>query len=397
MSCIDVAKVTGQRLLFLGTSTAGWSLAQFQQAAQFAKAHGIDSLLLKVADGANYWYDGIAGYRPIRETIEAEGMGVIPYTYSYGNKYGALDAEINILKSFLQEDGVVCADLETEWNGQTAWASHLASQIQGHGTFLVSTWADPSLQNWTGVLKALNPCVSAYMPQQYNNYLATFWQEFGASGAACLQPTINMTQDFGANDPVAIAKAAHDQGHTAISIWYYETAVANPTLLDQILAAFPEGGQSMSIDLSTPGVSSYYEGSTDIWQCKQTGFAVGHGILSFYQKFGGDALCGITHLGLPLSDEVGVSNHPGVVYQRFERGVLCYDPGHVIDSPPQTGDTYLLHIDKGIGQDPQVAQLALENAQLKAQIMALQALPAVTNLLTINTLASQIVQKSQVQ
>jgi hypothetical protein len=72
----------------------------------------------------------------------------------------------------------------------------------------------------------------------------------------------------------------------------------------------------MSIDLTTPGVSNYFEGSDDVWHCKQTGFLVGHGILSFYRKFGGDALCGLTYLGLPTSNEIGVSGHPGLVYQR---------------------------------------------------------------------------------
>lgn len=364
MICQDVAKITGQHLLFLGTSSASWSLAQFQQAAQFAKAHGIDCLIAKAADGANWWYGGIAGYRQRRDVIKAEGVGCIPYTYSYGNTYGALDAEINILLALLAEpDNVAIADLETEWNGQTTWASHLASRLQGKGTFLVSTWADPNLQNWQGVIKALNPCVSAYMPQQYDNYLASCWPQFAAAGAACLQPTVNMTQDFGPNDPVSIASAAYNQGHTAISVWYYETAAANPSLLDAIYAAFPKGEQPMTINLNTPRVSNYFEASGNVWHCKQTGFLVGHGILSFYQKFGGDALCGLTYLGLPTSNEIGVSGHAGLVYQRFERGVLAYDSQHIIDSPPGAGDVYCMHIDSGLGQDPRISQLQTLIAQ----------------------------------
>lgn len=243
MSCQDVAKVTGQRLLFLGVDTANWALSQFQQAAQFARAHGIDSLILKTADGANWWYGGINGYRQIKDVLQTAGVGVIPYTYSYGNKFNALDAEIDILIALMQDSGVVCADMETEWNGQAGWASHLASRMSPlQGVFLVSTWADPNLQNWQGVLQALSPCVDAYMPQQYNNFLASCWQQFGS---VCLQPTLEMTQDAGANDPVAIAKAAYQRGHTAISIWHYGTAVSNPTLLDQILSAFPKTGGNM--------------------------------------------------------------------------------------------------------------------------------------------------------
>lgn len=377
MICQDIAKITGQRLLFLGTSTAGWSLAQFQQAAQFAKSHGIDSLLVKVADGTYRWYGGLAGYQAIKKVIQDEGVGVVPYTYSYGDKYGSLDSEIDILISYMQDSGVVCADMETEWNGQVGWASHLCSRMSTlQGVFLVSTWADPSIQNWQGVIQALNPCVSAYMPQQYNGYLSTFWQEFGTSGAKCLQPTLDMTQDFGPNDPVALARAAYDHGHTAISIWYYETAVANPTLLDQILAAFPKlEEQSTMIDLSNSVVAFHFDGNNDIWQCKENGLVIGHAILDTYRKFGGDKLCGLTYWGLPTSNEISVPNRPGVVYQRFERVVACYEqPPHSIDNPPgaEQDSVYLLHIDQGLGMDPRIGQLATENAALQNQITTLQ-------------------------
>jgi hypothetical protein len=398
MSCTDTAKITGQHLLFLGVNTMGWSFAQFAQAAQFAKAHDVSSLLLKVADGAYHWYGGMDGYRVRRDIMKGIGVGVIPYIYSYGNKYNVLDAEIDILTSFMQEDGIVCMDAEQEWNGQVAWAQHLCGRMQGLGTFLVSTWADPSLQNWQGVLQALNPCVSAYMPQQYSDYLGTFWPEFANAGAACLQPTLDMTQDFGLNDPVALAKAAYDQGHTAISIWHYDTAIANPELLGQILAAFPKSEEETmtTIDLANSTVASHFTGNADnsIWTCKDNGFLVGHAILDFYRKFGGDALCGLSYLGLPLSNEKNVSGIKGVVYQRFERGVLCYDPNrpHVVDTPPgsEQSSVYLLHIDSGIGQDPRIADLQAQNSALQAEIVALQALPVVANMQQIQTIGQTI-------
>ncbi|HEX3640211.1 MAG TPA: hypothetical protein VHV10_02855 [Ktedonobacteraceae bacterium] len=245
MACQDVANVTGQHLLFLGTETAGWKMNQFTQAAQFAKAHGVDTLILKSADGGNWWYGGMAGYKQRRDVIRGEGVGCIAYTWMYGDTYNFLDGEINILKSFMQEDGAVVADMEVEWNGQAGWARRVTAQLKGYpGLFLVSTWGDPSWQKWQSVLAELNPCVAVYLPQQYNNFLASFWKDF--IGASCLQPTLNMTQDVGPNDPVNIAKLAHNQGHTAISIWHYGTAVANPSLLDQIFSAFPKtvsGGQ----------------------------------------------------------------------------------------------------------------------------------------------------------
>ncbi len=375
-SCNGIAALIGSHLLFLGVGTASWNTTQFIQAADFARSHNVDSLLVKAADGANLWYGGINGFQSIAATIHSRGVGCIPYTYSYCNTFGALDAEIDILLAYMQACGVVVMDAEQEWNGQVSAAQHLCSRMQPvGGTFLVSTWADPNLQNWQGVIQALNPCVSAYMPQQYDDYLASCWTQFGALGAACLQPTINMTQDFGPNNPVNIASSAYSQGHTAISVWYYETAAANPSLLDAIYAAFPKGEQSMVIDLSTPRVSNYFEGSGNVWRCKQTGFLVGHGILSFYQKFGGDALCGLTYLGLPLSNEMGIAGKPGVVYQRFERAVLAWDPQKTLDNPPASGDVYCMHVDSGLGQDPRIAQLQAQIAQLQHPAVAPPAQP----------------------
>lgn len=389
-SCNEIAALLGSHLLFLGVETATWNNIQFMQAADFARSHHVDNLLLKVADGTNLWYGGMSGFKSIASTIHSQGVGCIPYTYSYCNKFGALDTEVGILLAFMQECGVVVMDAEQEWNGQVNAAQHLCSRMQSaQGSFLVSTWADPDLQNWQGVIQALNPCVSAYMPQQYTNYLASCWPQFAAAGAACLQPTIDMTQDFGPNDAVSIAKAAHDQGHTAISVWHYETAAANPSLLDAIYAAFPKGAQAMTIDLTTPRVSNYFESSGDLWHCKQTGFLVGQGILAFYQKFGGDALCGLTYLGLPLSNELPVSGRSGVVYQHFERAVAVYDPGRLIDNPPgSTGSVYLAHIDSGIGEDPRITGLQGQIAALQQSALAMQILQVQAKLQQIVQIAS---------
>lgn len=245
----QLKQITGEHQLFLGIPTYSWSLAQFQEAARFAKAHGVDTLLVKTNEGAlPAWYDGIGGWKAVKRVIQNEGVGAIPYIFSYGNKFGDLDIEIDTMLSYMQNDGVVCMNAEDAWNGQIQWAQHLCGRMQGvPGTFLVSTWADPSLQDWLGVIAALAPCTTAFMPQIYNNFLALpqFWPEFGANGAQWLQPTVNLTQDFGPNDPVAIARDAAGQGHTAISVWYYDTAVANPELLDAVYDAFPKGEQSM--------------------------------------------------------------------------------------------------------------------------------------------------------
>lgn len=363
MTCQDVVKITGQRLLFLGVSTINWSLAQFQQAAQFAKAHKIDSLLIKTADGGNRWYGSLAGWQNIKKVVQAQGVGAIPYTYSYGNKFSALDTEIDLLIEYMQDSGVVCADMEQEWNGQVAWAQHLCTRMKPiAGTFLVSTWGNPNDQAWQGVIQALNPCTDSFMPQQYTNYLASCWPQFGASGAACIQPTVMMTGDFGPNDPVAIARAAHSQGHTALSIWYYELAVANPGLLDQIIAAFPATTTSTpSQPAPTPAgstqptqeddvlqlsaVSTWFTGDDTKWVRKDNPNLYIHGdILKFFRSMGSEqALNGMAYIGLPTSLEIRIPNTKRAIKQSFQRVDVVFDPDRELDNPPITGTCYLPH------------------------------------------------------
>jgi hypothetical protein len=338
-----------QRMLFLGTYTQNWALQDFSTASSFAFAHSIDTLLVKVADGTFSWYGGVEGYKNIRNTIMGEGILCIPYIYSYGNTYGALSSEIALLKDYQGIDGVVCADMETEWNGQTGWAATLNSAMTGSGRFLISTWADPDLQNWQGLLSALDSCVTAYMPQQYDDFLASCWTQFGGRA---LQPSLSMTSEFGQNDPVAIAQQASSQNCEAISIWHYQTAVSNPTLLDQIIAAFPKGGDFMPYTPQSADFSKYFTAvDSDHWTAR-TGFVVQFGIKAFYQTLSrdGDSL---PIVGLPLSNEVYTKvSGTNIVVQKYERAYIVYDHTHVLDSQPGTTDAYLAHID-----DPTIKSL----------------------------------------
>ena len=86
------------------------------------------------------------------------------------------------------------------------------------------------------------------------------------------------------------------------------------------------------------------------WTCTSAGhrFDVHDGILSFYRRFGCGAHNGLTYLGLPLSHETAFPDHPDnhARFQRFERGVVCYDPDHTFDNPPGSGDVYMMHLDR---------------------------------------------------
>jgi hypothetical protein len=132
------------------------------------------------------------------------------------------------------------------------------------------------------------------------------------------------------------------------------------------------------IDLTNGTVASHFTGDNNIWKCKDNGFLIGYGILGFYRKFGGDALCGLTYAGLPKGNERAVPGHPGVVEQEFERITFRYDPNHELDNPPGSGDVYLVHVE----QDPRYVAL-------QSQITALKTLPGADNLKTINSLVAQ--------
>lgn len=138
--------------------------------------------------------------------------------------------------------------------------------------------------------------------------------------------------------------------------------------------------ENMKIDIKTPSVADYFTLQADgSWLCKHPGFdgkqkTIAHGMLSFYQSFGGVALCGLTFLGLPVSNEIPLQ---GVaVRQHFERGVLFYDPQHQLDRPPGSGDVYLAHLYGGPGQDPRVATLTAQVNALTAQLAQPTTVPA---------------------
>ena len=93
-----------------------------------------------------------------------------------------------------------------------------------------------------------------------------------------------------------------------------------------------------------------------VWHCTKTGVALGHAILDFYRSTGDAPYFGLALYGLPRTNEIAVSKSlAGVVLQVFERGVLYYDPAHMLDNPLGTaGAVYPAHID---GAGPAATQL----------------------------------------
>ena len=158
-----------------------------------------------------------------------------------------------------------------------------------------------------------------------------------------------------------------------------------------ILEKLPPEEETVIIDLSTPGVSTYFQavpGNDSQWKCKQTGAILQYGVLNWYRKVGNDALNGLTLAGLPQHNEIPIevlgkeAGYPfkkyagkGIVVVPFERLVAVYDPGHLYDRPPESGPVYTLQLyNGGAGTDPALFKtqallqsLQAELAQLKAQ------------------------------
>ena len=138
------------------------------------------------------------------------------------------------------------------------------------------------------------------------------------------------------------------------------------------------------VELTDPEVAHYFElgPSPHTWRCRSNGKIIQDAMLKFYQGYGNAGLCGLTFLGLPLSNEVYFLPGKPVAKQFFERGVLIYDPDHLIDNPPGSGEVYLLHLyNNGPGQDPQVGVLEqkitdLQKTQNSALLAAIEKIKA---------------------
>jgi hypothetical protein len=131
-----------------------------------------------------------------------------------------------------------------------------------------------------------------------------------------------------------------------------------------------EEDEVISIDLTTPGISNYFTlVNSDQWQCKQNGKIIHGAILDYYRNNGCMPLCGFSSLGLPVSNEIALDAN-GNVKQHFERGVLLYNPSHSLDNPLGAKNVYPAHLYGGPGEDPRLAPLKQQVADLQAKLAA---------------------------
>ena len=237
---LTMAHECGRVVLWVGNEAKEWTPAQFASEAEFARSLGIDSICVKVSDGGLKWYGDAAHLAEIRAAVLAKGCGFIPFIYCYGPKLGTqqIHDECTILAEMMSVCPVVQADMEAEWNGQVAAATLFESLMRPvSGLLSVSTWADPNQQNWQGVIRALAPCVNAWTPQQYTDWLAA--QEVGgqlADMGLTIQPGIDLAPEFGSDHVLSIASQAVARGHYTVYLWETATARNNPALVREVVA-----------------------------------------------------------------------------------------------------------------------------------------------------------------
>ena len=340
----------GPTPLFVGVESQNWQLHDFVAAAQAGKALGVSSLLIKIADGANEWYGGIGGWQSVLSAVAQAGMTSIPYTYNYGNTYGAIQAEVNILVSAMHVCGIVIADMEAEFNGQVTWAEYMSTALKPiSGLFGVTTWADPQQQAWGGVLQALSPCVNFWMPQVYSNNLAGMYHaQYDPYGLPYF-PVVNLGTDFGDNAPIQIAK---DSNSPIVGFWEYQRAIADyATVVKYIVATLQAQPQEVITMLQIDKFVGQYFTETvkdQRWHCIQTEKDISFALLNFYRSFGQIGYNGLSIFGLPLTGEIRVPNTNQAVIQICERGAMLYDPAGEVDKVPGVnGPCCPAHIDKG--------------------------------------------------
>ncbi len=263
---LDSASVLalGKVGMFTGIETYTWQLSDFQSAANFAKQHAIDFVVVKVFDGPNEWHGG--NFQPIHDVFTSTGLQVLPYGYMYGYAKGSdLNSELSLVQKYMRNFGICCGDIETEWNGQTAWGTQVANAlVNAPGVFVVSCLADPAVQDQVQVFKNMMPAVSAWEPQIYNDYLQSVWQsQWAQVGKVLITPTYDLSNEFGSNNVVQTA-ITNSSIVEQITLWEYQFALQNPSLFDSVIKAqkeanmgLPRGAVDTGSTITFPGLSPY--------------------------------------------------------------------------------------------------------------------------------------------
>lgn len=231
----------GKKILYIGTETYSWAVTDFAKAARNARAMGFDTICPKRLDGTIKWYHTKDHLLLERNAVLSEGVGYLPFAYSYAPIFNTIGAEVAAWQEIASvNDGLVVIDLEAEWNGQTGYAQQLVQALHGFsGDIIATTWGDPKEQAWMNLVSLLDPVISAWSPQQYTDWLVAQEQAEWTAERTKLFPSLDISGEFGgATHPIDNAKAAYTNKHPTIFLWEYLYALSNPELIKGVLAFF---------------------------------------------------------------------------------------------------------------------------------------------------------------
>ena len=268
------ASIAGKTVLFIGNECANWSVDDFVAAAHRAQTLGIDTISPKRANGTERWYHNPAQLQAEYQAVHAVGVGYLPFAFCYGPRFGLpfIDAECAILREMQAAiaqveptgTGFVCADLEAEWdNNPSAAARFCANMHASTGLLYLTTWANPLQHGWAEMVRLLNPCVDAWLPQQYTDWLAAQHTQFNDLGVSTLQPVVDLVAEFGANHPVDIARTAVNQGCATVWLWEYVPALADRQLTRSVVAAIRQGAAPVAVVPATQPPTPTTDPSSD--------------------------------------------------------------------------------------------------------------------------------------
>lgn len=240
LSASELYKIYGKVVLMAGSSCRSWTARDVQLAINTCKALGIDTLSMKVADGAQVWHTP-EEYASYRAMALSAGVGLVPFMYAYTRKqFGAsqLQAQANLIRAYMEknENAGMVINMEVEFDSQTSEAQAFAALLHNlPGPLVISTWANPSAHGYSGVVQAFKGVAALWGPEEYTDHLATDENQYPAW--ALLAPEIDLTSEFGANNQLAIVQQAKARGHESVWLWSYEASPSRHNLIAEIVAA----------------------------------------------------------------------------------------------------------------------------------------------------------------
>lgn len=243
-------KEAGQIVLFIEQGTSSrLTIAELEAIAEFAKEYHVDTISPKRADGEIKWYKTAANLEAERSAVLAKGVGYLPYAYCYGpglssnptKQIEQVRGECAVLAEMMKANsGTVCADLEAEWSGALTAAAVFNTLMRPiKGLLYLTTFANPRTQGFP--VAQLAPCVNAWVPQDYSNFLVTCESQQVAVGMSDIEPALDLSFEFGPNAYIRSAALLRGRGHKTLWLWDYAFARANPTRLRETITAFKTG------------------------------------------------------------------------------------------------------------------------------------------------------------